>query len=465
MAPPYWWRRLINLLPGAGITLDIDPDPGGDTIDITIAASGIGDVSADTIWDTKGDLAVATGADTAVALPAGSNDTILMADSGQASGLKWAAAATTPSTQTFGDAAAGGSADTYSRGDHKHAMMASPVTSIKKTGDSALTGDVTLTAGSNVTLTQSGQDITIEAAGAGGTGAPEDVDYLVGTANATLTNEIVVGTTPGGELGGTWASPTVDATHSGSAHSDFIAKAYLAAKGDLISASADNTPELLTVGSNDTILMADSAAASGLKWAAAATATELADVASSESAGSSDTYARGDHVHAHEAAHIAHDTAWAAKGDLVAGTANDTAQVLSVGTNGQMLTAQSGQTTGLQWAAVFHCPVWSKEGTLATGAGTARWYNDTGRTLTFVSARASVGTAPTGATIIVDVNVDGTTIMTGTKVVVSISANTGEQTTFSTTTIADNSYLTVDIDQVGSTVAGADLTIQVWMSG
>jgi hypothetical protein len=28
----------------------------------------------------------------------------------------------------------------------------------------------------------------------------------------------VVGTTPGGELGGTWASPTVDATHSGSAH-------------------------------------------------------------------------------------------------------------------------------------------------------------------------------------------------------------------------------------------------------
>ena len=28
----------------------------------------------------------------------------------------------------------------------------------------------------------------------------------------------MVGTTPGGELGGTWVSPTVDATHSGSAH-------------------------------------------------------------------------------------------------------------------------------------------------------------------------------------------------------------------------------------------------------
>jgi hypothetical protein len=51
-----------------------------------------------------------------------------------------------------------------------------------------------------------------------GSGAPASVDYLVGTADGGLSAEIVVGTTPGGELGGTWASPTVDATHSGSPH-------------------------------------------------------------------------------------------------------------------------------------------------------------------------------------------------------------------------------------------------------
>lgn len=51
-----------------------------------------------------------------------------------------------------------------------------------------------------------------------GTGAPADADYLVGTSNGNLSNEIVVGTTPGGELGGTWGTPTVDATHSGSTH-------------------------------------------------------------------------------------------------------------------------------------------------------------------------------------------------------------------------------------------------------
>ena len=44
------------------------------------------------------------------------------------------------------------------------------------------------------------------------------IGFLVSTATAELGGEIVVGPTPGGELGGTWASPTVDVTHSGSAH-------------------------------------------------------------------------------------------------------------------------------------------------------------------------------------------------------------------------------------------------------
>lgn len=43
-----------------------------------------------------------------------------------------------------------------------------------------------------------------------GSGAPASVNYLVGTADAGLSAEIEVGTTPGGELGGTWASPTID---------------------------------------------------------------------------------------------------------------------------------------------------------------------------------------------------------------------------------------------------------------
>jgi hypothetical protein len=40
-----------------------------------------------------------------------------------------------------------------------------------------------------------------------------------------------------------------------------------------------------------------------------------------------------------------------AKGDLISATADNTPARLPVGTNGQFLTAQSGQTTGLQWVA------------------------------------------------------------------------------------------------------------------
>ena len=41
----------------------------------------------------------------------------------------------------------------------------------------------------------------------------------------------------------------------------------------------------------------------------------------------------------------------AAKGDLIGASANDTPLILSVGTNGQVLTAASGEASGLEWAA------------------------------------------------------------------------------------------------------------------
>jgi len=82
---------------------------------------GSGDVATDTIWDTKGDIAAATGADTAVKLPLGTNGQVLTVDTSTATGLKYATPSVTGnvSTDTLwdtkGDLAVATGADTASK--------------------------------------------------------------------------------------------------------------------------------------------------------------------------------------------------------------------------------------------------------------------------------------------------------------------------------------------------------------
>jgi hypothetical protein len=114
---------------------------------------------------------------------------------------------------------------------------------------------------------------------------------------------------------------------------------------------------------------------------------------------------------------------------------------------------------------------YSKAGTLAQAQGTFRLYNDSGQTRTITSVRASVGTAPTGANIRVDVNKNGTTIFNaidGTPsstndrptITHTPSINTDEAVPI-VTSWASGEYLTIDVDQVGSIFAGSDLVVQV----
>jgi hypothetical protein len=82
--------------------------------------------------------------------------------------------------------------------------------------------------------------------------------------------------------------------------------------------------------------------------------------------------------------------------------------------------------------------------------------------MTLSSVRASVNTAPTGSTLIVDINEGGSTILS-TKL--SIDASELTSTTAATaavisdTALADDASITIDIDQIGSTIAGKGLKV------
>ncbi|HTK39495.1 MAG TPA: hypothetical protein VL362_01380 [Patescibacteria group bacterium] len=109
-------------------------------------------------------------------------------------------------------------------------------------------------------------------------------------------------------------------------------------------------------------------------------------------------------------------------------------------------------------------PAYSFSGALEVTAGTHRFYNDSGQSWTINSVRASVGTPPTGSTVLVDINVDGTTIFTtqaNRPTIADGGYTSGKITTMDIITVADGSYLTVDIDQIGTTTPGNDLTVQV----
>lgn len=106
----------------------------------------------------------------------------------------------------------------------------------------------------------------------------------------------------------------------------------------------------------------------------------------------------------------------------------------------------------------------SQAGALTTLTGTLRF--GISGTWVLLGALATVGTAPTGASLIVDILKNGTTVYTsGTnRPTISASANMSASTIVApaVTALASGDYLTANISQVGSTIAGSDLVIVVY---
>lgn len=189
-------------------------------------------------------------------------------------------------------------------------------------------------------LTVSGGAVSWEPASGGGA-----VDSVNGQTGVVVLDAADVGADPTGSAAAAQAA-AIAASQSLST---------INAKGDIYAGTANDTTTRLGVGSDGQVLTANSATSTGLEWAAPPSAPvdsvngetgvvvlDAADVGA-DAAGS---------AAAAQAAAIAASQSLStinAKGDLYAGTANDTTTRLAVGSNGQVLRANSATGTGLEW--------------------------------------------------------------------------------------------------------------------
>lgn len=109
---------------------------------------------------------------------------------------------------------------------------------------------------------------------------------------------------------------------------------------------------------------------------------------------------------------VAVDTIWDAKGDLAVGTGADTAEKLTVGSNGQILIADSGEDTGLKWISLAHDRVVRTAGDLTVASGTFTDVTGMSITMTTGARRVMIAVVAAGAInaiheMMLDIDIDG----------------------------------------------------------
>lgn len=108
----------------------------------------------------------------------------------------------------------------------------------------------------------------------------------------------------------------------------------------------------------------------------------------------------------------------------------------------------------------------SDEATAIT-AGTNKYRIRAPYRFKLTEARMSVNTAPTGAALLVDVNVETVSVFSTNKLRIDVSERTSETSSappvIANPKILKDAEISIDFDQVGSTVAGAG--VKIWLIG
>ena len=337
-------RTIINVENNADVTDAANVNAAGATMNTDFLA--------------KGSVLAASAASTPVSLAVGADTFVLTADSGEATGLIWAspaagsndqaavsAADTTPGFLNVEITVAGGLAK----------AITSPAADEKLELSVADNGVI------NTKLADMAQALIKGRAAAAGTGDPVD---LTATQVRTIIN----------------VEDNADVTDAANvAAAGAVMDTDFTAKGSLQASSAANTPDELLIGTNLQVLVADSGQTEGMRWGAVVVPaggvdnTQLADMAQAlikgraAAAGTGDpqdltaTQVRAiinveDNADVTDAANVnaagaIMETDMLAKGSILAASAASTPVSLAVGADTFVLTADSGESTGLIWAS------------------------------------------------------------------------------------------------------------------
>jgi len=110
--------------------------------------------------------------------------------------------------------------------------------------------------------------------------------------------------------------------------------------------------------------------------------------------------------------------------------------------------------------------IFTIEGSLLVEGSPFRIYNVSGISRTISKVFISVNVAPVGSSMIVDIHRNGTTIFTTQSNRPSILENqfSGFSETIEVSNWGADEYLQLEIDQIGSSIPGSDLTVHVLWS-